>query len=265
MAWRLEQHLAFGLLDDAPLLHDANPMGDAPDQVEVVAYQQQGHAQACLQALEQLEDLQLDGDIERRGRLVGDQQLWLVGQRHGDHHALALPAGKLMGQGLEALAWLRDAYQLEQLERPRGSRAAGKALVQQQDFVDLLFDAVQRIERGHRFLKDHRDAIAANPLHGSFAQRQQVLPGMQDAAAGVSGLRVGQQAQDRVGGDRLARAAFADQGQGLALANIETDPFDHALDLFAGNELDRQVADFDQVALVHFISSGRRRHERTRR
>ena len=42
------------------------------------------------------EDLRLHGDVERGGRLVGDQQVGLVGERHRDHHALALPAGQLM-------------------------------------------------------------------------------------------------------------------------------------------------------------------------
>ena len=45
---------------------------------------------------EQGEDLRLDGDVERRGRLVGDEQLGLVGQRHGDHHALPQAAGQLV-------------------------------------------------------------------------------------------------------------------------------------------------------------------------
>jgi hypothetical protein len=51
---------------------------------------------------EQLQDLRLHGDVERRGRLVGDQQVGLVGERHGDHHALALAAGELVRIGIRA-------------------------------------------------------------------------------------------------------------------------------------------------------------------
>ena len=68
---------------------------------------------------EQFEDLRLHGHVERRGRLVGDQQLRLVGERHGDHHALALAAGKLVRIGAEPLFRLADADLVEQLERPR--------------------------------------------------------------------------------------------------------------------------------------------------
>ena len=42
-----------------------------------------------------------------------------------------------------------------------------------------------------------------------------------DAAAGVAGDRVGQQLEDGQGAHRLAGAALADQGQGLALVQLE--------------------------------------------
>ena len=47
-------------------------------------------------SFKQLEDLRLHGDVERGGRLVGDQQVGLIGERHRDHHALALAAGELV-------------------------------------------------------------------------------------------------------------------------------------------------------------------------
>jgi hypothetical protein len=36
-----------------------------------------------------LEDLGLDRHVQRRGRLVGDDHVRVVGDRHRDHHALA--------------------------------------------------------------------------------------------------------------------------------------------------------------------------------
>ena len=47
--------------------------------------------EALLKVAEEGEDLGLDGDVERGRRLVGEQELGLAGERHGDHHALALP------------------------------------------------------------------------------------------------------------------------------------------------------------------------------
>ena len=41
------------------------------------------------QIAHQVEDLRLDRYIERRRRLIGNQQPRVTGQRHGDHYALA--------------------------------------------------------------------------------------------------------------------------------------------------------------------------------
>ncbi len=55
-----------------------------------------------LQFAHQVEDLRLDGDVQRRGRFIGDQHLRIAGQRHGDHHALPHAAGQLVRIGLRA-------------------------------------------------------------------------------------------------------------------------------------------------------------------
>ena len=63
----------------------------------------------ALQLAQQVEDLRLNGHVERRGRLVGDQQLRLRRERHGDHHALAHAARELVRIGLEALLGARGS------------------------------------------------------------------------------------------------------------------------------------------------------------
>ena len=85
------------------------------------------HAELALQALQQLQDLRLDGDVERGGRLVGDQQVGLVGERHGDHDALALAARELMRIGAEPLLGVAEADLAQQLEHARARRAPRRA------------------------------------------------------------------------------------------------------------------------------------------
>ena len=53
-------------------------------------------AEAVLQILEQVDDLRLDRHVERRDRLVADDELRLAGERPGDADALALAAGELV-------------------------------------------------------------------------------------------------------------------------------------------------------------------------
>ena len=97
------------LLDDLAVGHHADPVGDPPHDAEVVGDEQHRHARLGLEPRQQLEDLRLHGHVERGGRLVGDEEVGLVGERHGDHDALPLPAGELVRIGAEPLLRLADA------------------------------------------------------------------------------------------------------------------------------------------------------------
>ena len=79
-------------------------------------------ASAC-SSLQQAEHLRLHRDIERRGRLVGDQHRGLAGDRHGDHHALAHAARQLMRIIVEPARRVGHADLLQQLQRACACRA----------------------------------------------------------------------------------------------------------------------------------------------
>ena len=124
-----------------------------------------------LQRLQQLEDLRLHGDVERGGRLVGDQQVGLVGERHGDHHALALAARELVRDRRRAApSGIGDADLVEQLEGAGAGGGAAQAAMERQRLGDLPFDGVERIERAHRLLEDHRDVVAAHAAQLALAE-----------------------------------------------------------------------------------------------
>ncbi len=56
-----------------------------------------GKAEVALKFFEQVHDLRADADIERRDRLVTDNEFWTQDQGAGNADALALASGKLMG------------------------------------------------------------------------------------------------------------------------------------------------------------------------
>jgi hypothetical protein len=125
---------------------------------------------SSLQRAHQLQDLGLDGDVQRGGRFVGDQQLRLAGQRHGDHHALAHAAGQLVRVFVEALLGRRDAHLPQHLDGAfPGLRRAERGGAAGLD--DLLADGEGRVQRGHRFLEDHRHAVAAQVRRSRPARR----------------------------------------------------------------------------------------------
>ena len=84
------------LLDLAARIHHDHAAAGLGHDAEIVRDQDHGGAGALLQLQHQVEDLRLDGDVERGGRLVGDQQGRIAGERRGDHHALAHAAGELV-------------------------------------------------------------------------------------------------------------------------------------------------------------------------
>src|SRR5712692_5106197 len=63
---------------------------------QVVRDEKIGEVTFLLEALDQVQNLRLDGHVERRDRLVGDDEIRAGRQRAGDADALLLAAGKLV-------------------------------------------------------------------------------------------------------------------------------------------------------------------------
>ena len=78
--------------ENLAVVHHGHIIGDFGHHAEVVGDEDHAHARLGLQLAQQLEDLELHGHVEGRGRLVGDEQLGMAGDGHGNHHALLLSA-----------------------------------------------------------------------------------------------------------------------------------------------------------------------------
>ena len=237
------------LLADHAVAHDHHVVGDLADHAEVVADEQHAHPVLFLEPAEQLEDLALDGHVEGGGRLVGDQELGLAGQRHRDHHPLLLAAGELVRIGGEPPLRLGHADLAEQRLGPLQGGAIAEAEVLDQRLDDLLADREHRIERAHRVLEDAGDLLAADPLQLVAAEREHVAALERDRP-GTLGV-VGQEVEDRHRRHALPRARLADQGDGGVLGDLEAhaaDRLDAADDAFflAEAKGDPEVADRQQ-------------------
>ena len=80
---------------------------------QVVGDEQVGQAEVVLQVLEQVDDLRLDRDVERRHGLVEHDEPRLDRERPRHADALALAAGELVREAVDVLGRQPDA--LEQL------------------------------------------------------------------------------------------------------------------------------------------------------
>ena len=78
--------------DDFSGIHHRDTVSDQGHHTEVMGDEHDGQSVLALQVLDQRQDLGLDGDVERCGGLVGQQQPGLAGQGDRDHHPLPHPA-----------------------------------------------------------------------------------------------------------------------------------------------------------------------------
>ncbi|MOA52883.1 hypothetical protein D3C78_1762530 [compost metagenome] len=80
------------MLNDLPALHDDDAVAERANHFQVVGDEQVAQAPLILQLAQQIDDLRLHGKIERRGRLIEQDEFRL--QRHGTRNgdALALAA-----------------------------------------------------------------------------------------------------------------------------------------------------------------------------
>ena len=205
--------------------------------------EEDGHAALVAELAEDVEDLGLDGDVQGGGGLVGDEQLGVAGEGHGDHDALLLPAGHLVGVGVDPPLGIGDADLVEQLDGPLPGFFLADALVQDEGLHHLTADGEDRVERGHGLLEDHADLFAADAAHLGGGEPDEVLSEQRDIAADDLGGG-GQQAHDREGGDALAGAALADDAQGASLFDREGDAVHGADHAFFGVEVGAEVVDF---------------------
>src|SRR5581483_5488694 len=258
-------------LHDLPAVHDRHPPADAGDDAEVVRDQQDGQPQPLLDLVDQLEDLGLDRHVQSRGRLVGDQELRLAGERHRDQDALPLTARELVRVGARPLARRRDPDQVEQLDDALLGLAPAHAQMVSQHLGDLAAHGEERVERGHRILEDDRHLLAADPprpLQAGPADERPALPA--DVAAGHAPGRL-EQAEDGERRDALPRARLPDQAERLPAVDGEGDAPDRLDDPAPRVEAHLGVVDLEQrlagavVREAHVIAAPPTRAEAAKR
>jgi hypothetical protein len=241
-----EELLGACRLDHAAGVHHHHEVRHLGHHAQVVRDEHDGHASVALEVAQQREDLRLDGDVQRRGGLVGDEQLGLARQRHGDHDALTHAPAERVWVVAHALLGRRDAHLPQELDGARLGVLLRHLPVQAQRLADLRAHAVDRVERAHGLLEDHGDVVAAQAAHLPLRELHEVAPLEQDLTRFelAGGLR--HQAHDRQRRDALAAAALAHHAHGGAPRDDQRHVVHGAQRAFVGVEGGRQTADLEQ-------------------
>ena len=165
-----------------------------------------------LQIAQQVEDLRLDRDVERRRRLVGDDERGSQASAMRDQRALPQPAGELVRVVAHAPLRLGHAAprRSSSIARCRAV-AARRPPVDAQRLLDLVADREDRVERRHRLLEDR----GRSPRRGRAASRarrasSRSRPLKTIRPAGDPARRL-HEPHDRQRRHRLAAARLADE------------------------------------------------------
>ena len=91
-----------------------------------MTHEDHGKTQAILQVVQELDNLLLNGNTQRRRRFVADNKRRITRKRHGDKYALPLSAGKLMRIGFQGTFGIKS-HELKKL-LGRASTATARKL-----------------------------------------------------------------------------------------------------------------------------------------
>src|SRR5262249_1397808 len=217
-----EQHIDRRALHDFARIHDCDLVPNLGAHSEIVGYENDRGTGGGLQVTHEVEDLRLNGDVERRRGLVGNQELRIAIERKSNHCPLTHAAGKPMRIVVDALLGRWEFHQPQQIDGACTRLFSRQAAVADEGLCNLLADRIGRIERRHRFLEDHRQPIAAHVGHLAIGQAEQIGAIKVNSARHL-GRALGQQSHDRQRGDALAAPGFADKAQGLSAPHRQID------------------------------------------
>src|SRR4051812_17424809 len=254
MAGICEQFGLVGDLDNAAEIHHRDAVADVGDDGEIVRDEEIGEAVLALQVDQQIDHLRLDRDVERRHRLVADDEARPKRQRPRNADALALAAGKLMRIVLHLVRSQADLP--EQLRDALLLLLAGGETVHDKRLADDVARSHARIERSKRVLEHDLHRAPVRPQF-RLAELRDVLAVQLDGATGRL-----DQPQHRSRDSRLAAAGFADKAKRLAGLKRKADAVDgmHRANTTAQNAAAHRVV-LDEVG--HLKQRSRVRHSGT--
>src|SRR6266850_2708448 len=208
------------LLDDLAGIHHGHPVTHLRDDAQVVRHEDQCHAGLPLDVLEEVEILRLDGDVEVRRGLVGDDDPRASGERDRPDDALAHAAAHLVGILAHSPLGRRDPDGAQEVVHALPQRAAPQLLVEEGGLRHLPEDGEERVQRRHGVLEDHGDPPAPDPAQLVLALAGQIFALEEDTPAHDSGPPR-QEPDDREARRRLAASRLADEPERLAFVERE--------------------------------------------
>ena len=142
-----------------PEVHDGDPVGDLPDHRQVVRDEDVGQVEVALQVPQQVQDLRLDRDVERRDRLVADDQLRLTARARARRRSAG--AGRRRTRAGSGCSAPGSGRRVSSSSCTRVFAPFGP--VDRERRADDLADRLARVQRRVRILEDHLHLAPQRP------------------------------------------------------------------------------------------------------
>lgn len=227
---RMRQHFnGIAHFNDAAAAHDGHTMGQGCNRRQIMANPDESRAELCNEFLHLRKDFGLHGHIERRRRLVADDQFGAMQKSDGDGDTLAHATGKLVGIVVDLLLGIGNAHLRQRIDGAPARLLGAHLLMRFDRQTDLGADRQHRVQRHHRILKDHGDDLAADRSQFMGRQAHQFPPLQPDRASNDTTWFI-DKPDDRKPGNRFARSGLSDKAEDLALVQRKRDPV-HGLQL----------------------------------
>ncbi len=139
-------------LNDLPQVHDGHAVGDVSNQPQIVGDEQVRELEPLLEIHEQVDHLRLHRHVERRHRLVRDDERWVEGEGARDADPLPLTAAELVRKPA-AVRWVQ-ADDIEELLHPAPPLRTRPHAVDDQRFLDDVRGSHAWVQGRVRILED---------------------------------------------------------------------------------------------------------------
>ncbi len=165
-----------------------------------------------------------------------------------------------MGILINPLFWRRDLDHSQHLDGSIQALLFAEFLMEDKHLRDLISNREDRIERGHRLLKDHGDPVPPDSPHVGHGKLEEVCstkvnPPMDDPSRWFR-----YEAHDRESRHTLATAGLADQPQSFSPIQIEAHIIDGLRDALEGVEMCLEPLYLKKVRVVFHSFLSRTRH-----
>ena len=168
-----------------------------------------------LDTADQLDNLCLDGHIQRSRRLVGQKQARPARQRDRNNCTLLHSARKLMR--VIGTAFPRNTHHLQKLHHAPEAFLLRDFIVHPYGLRNLIPYGKDRIQCRHRILKDHGDPVPADFFHLLLRQVKKLFPFEENISSAHLSRRIGKNPDDCLCYRCLSCTGFSHQPQRLAL------------------------------------------------